>query len=151
MARMYSRKKGKSGSTKPSKKAVPSWVTYKAKEVELLVAKLAKEGKTTSEVGLILRDNYGIPCVKILTGKSISAILKTKNLLKDIPDDLMSLIKKSIEIRSHLEENKKDMTAKRGLLLTESKIRRLVKYYKNNKRLSNEWKYDPKKIKLMLE
>ena len=49
MARMYSRDKGKSGSTKPAKKTIPSWVRYKGKEVELLVKKLAKEGLTTAK------------------------------------------------------------------------------------------------------
>jgi small subunit ribosomal protein S15 len=71
MARMYSRKRGKSGSKKPAKPILPGWVRYKAKEVELLVAKLAKEGKSSSEIGLFLRDVYGIPSVKLVTQKRI--------------------------------------------------------------------------------
>ena len=43
MARMHSRDKGKSRSTKPIAKKVPSWVSYKTKEVEKLVVKLSKE------------------------------------------------------------------------------------------------------------
>ena len=34
MARMHSRDKGKSRSTKPSSKTVPSWLMYKPKEIE---------------------------------------------------------------------------------------------------------------------
>ena len=151
MARMHSRKKGKSGSTKPDKKTKPAWTRYQPKEVELLVVKLAKEGKTASEIGILLRDIYGIPNVKIATGKQVSDILKGKNLLKEIPDDLMALIKKNVLIKKHLDGNFKDMPAKRGLQLTESKIKRLVKYYKRNKKLDPNWKYDPEKIRVIVE
>jgi len=39
----------------------------------------------------------------------------------------------------------------RGLQLTESKINKLVKYYKKSDRLSKDWKYDHKKVKLLAE
>jgi len=94
MARMYSRKRGKSSSKKPLRTTSPSWVSYQAKEVELLVAKLSKEGKTPSYVGLVLRDTYGIPDVKLSTKKSITSILEEKKLLAQIPEDLMALIRK---------------------------------------------------------
>jgi len=151
MARMYSGARGKSKSIKPIKKTNIGWLTYKEKEVELLVTKLAKEGKTPSQIGLFLRDNYGIPSVKRVTTKRISALLKEKNLLKDIPEDLMALIRKTVLLRKHIEKNKKDESAKRGLILTESKIKRLVKYYKRSKKLPMEWKYDPENIKLYIE
>jgi len=148
MARMHSRKKGKSKSTKPVKKSVPSWSRYKGKEVELLIVKYAKEGKTASQIGLYLRDAYGIPDIKTVTNKKITQILEEKKLLKDIPEDLMALITRSVMIRKHLEENHKDMTAKRGLRLTESKINRLVKYYKKAGRMDIDWKFDPERVKL---
>ncbi|MFH1212219.1 MAG: 30S ribosomal protein S15 [Candidatus Woesearchaeota archaeon] len=150
MARMHSRARGKSGSTKPSKPVIPSWLKYKPKEVELLIVKYAKEGKTTSQIGTHLRDVYGIPDVQLITKKKINEILKEKNLQADIPEDLTALIKKSIKIRKHLEENKHDYTAKRGLQLTDSKINRLVKYYKANKRLPAKWVYDPAKVRLQV-
>src|SRR6056297_3431357 len=130
MARMYSRKKGNAGSTKPSVPKAPSWVKYSAKEIELLVVKYAKEGKTASQIGLYLRDEYGIPDVKLLTKKSITKILEEKKLAKKLPEDLTALLKKVVAIKEHLINNKKDQPAKRGLQLTESKILRLVKYYR---------------------
>lgn len=148
MARMHSRARGKSGSTKPIKKAVPSWVQYKAKEIELLITKLAKEGQTASEIGIHLRDSYGIPDVKIITKKSITKILEEKNVKKEIPEDLLALIKKAIILRKHMDENHKDFSAKRGVQLTESKVRRLAKYYKANKKLPANWRYDPDKMKM---
>jgi len=151
MSRMYSGRKGKAGSTKPSKTTKLSWVRYKPKEIELLIAKMAKDEKTSSQIGLFLRDVYGIPNIKQVIGKSITSILKEKNLLSKIPEDLMALIKRSIALKKHLELNKHDMPAKRGLELTEAKIRKLVKYYKRTKKLEKDWKYDPDKIKLLVE
>lgn len=151
MARRYSRNKGKSGSKKPLTNAKLSWMRYKPKEIELLVVKLAKEGKPASLIGLVLRDSYGVPDVKAIAGKSITKILNEKKISPKIPEDLMAVIKKSIAIRKHREENKQDMTSLRGLQITESKIKRLVKYYKKAKKLPVEWKYDVKSIKLYAE
>ncbi|MEK6837288.1 MAG: 30S ribosomal protein S15, partial [Nanoarchaeota archaeon] len=135
---------------KPIKKAAPTWVRYQAKEVELLVAKVAKEGKTQSQIGVVLRDSYGVPDVKKISGKNVTAIMKEKNILPKIPEDLMALIKKSVKIKKHLEGMKHDMTAKRGFELTASKIRRLVKYYKRENILPQDWSYDPEKVKLLI-
>ena len=151
MARMHSRKKGKSGSKKPIKKTSYSWMSYKPREIELLVVKLAKEGNNSSTIGIILRDVYGIPDVKAITKKSISDILEKKDLLPKLPENLTALLKKVIDLQKHLQANRKDNTAKRGLLLTESKIRRLVKYYKRNQRIPESWKYDSDRVRLLIE
>ncbi len=151
MARMYSRRKGKAGSSKPSQPSVPSWVRYKEKEIELLITKLVKEGKSTSQIGIILRDTYGVPSTKVITKKTITQILRDKKLLSEIPEDLLALIRKSIAVNKHLEVNKKDEAAKRGLTLTESKIRKLIKYYKKTGRLPSEWRYDPKRAGMFTE
>lgn len=145
MARMHSRKHGKSSSKKPLKKSLPVWLRYKPKEAELLISKLAKEGKNASEIGIILRDTYGIPDAKLLFKKKLLAILKEKNITSELPDDLLALIRRSVAIRKHMETNNKDQTAKRGLTLTESKIKRLTKYYKKTGKLASEWKYDPQR------
>jgi len=151
MARKYSGKHGKSGSKKPVSKKAPSWVRVKPKEVELLIVKLAKEGKTSSQIGLHLRDSYGVPSVRSISKKKVGQILAEKNLVPKLPEDMTSLIRRSITIRKHLEQNRKDRTAKRGLEITESKIRRLERYYKSIGRLSQDWKYDPKTTSIYLE
>lgn len=148
---MHSRKKGKHGSKKPAKKTAPSWIRYKPKEVEMLIAKLAKDGKSASQIGLLLRDAYGIPSVLALCGKPISAILTEKKLAQKVPDDLTALFKKYAAIGKHLESNKHDETAKRGLHLTESKIGRLVKYYKRTGRIPEAWKFDAERAGFFLE
>ena len=152
MARMHARRKGKSGSTHPvDRKKHPDWSSLNPREVESRVIELAKAGKTTSEIGMILRDQYAVPDVKLATGKSISKILSANNIKPEIPEDLRNLIKISLQIRKHLNENKKDLKNNRNLQLTESKIRRLTKYYHDNKRLPEGWKYSPEQAKLMFE
>jgi small subunit ribosomal protein S15 len=148
MARKYSGAKGVAGSKRPIKKVVQSWSRYGAKEVEMLVLKLNKEGQTPSQIGLHLRDVYGIPDVKTLCKKSITQILADKKALNPMPEDLMALIKKLTLIKKHMDENKQDNVALRGLQITESKIQRLIKYYKGTGRLSKDWTYDVSKAKL---
>ena len=148
---MYSRKKGRSGSTRPLKKTKPAWIRYSAKEVEQLVVKLAKQEVKPSRIGIILRDSYGIPDVKKITKKKISKILEENKLQEGLPEDLTNLIKKQIKITKHLKKNHKDVPGKRGLQLTESKIRRLVKYYKKVGKLPEEWVYDRSKADLLLK
>ena len=150
MARKYSGMHGKSGSTKPSVLKKQVWVRYSPKEVELLIVKLAKQGMMSSKVGLVLRDTYGVPSVKLLTGKSISAILESKGIKTELPEDLLFLIRKYVSEVKHFKNNHRDMTAKRGITLTKSKIDQLIKYYKKTGKLSSDWKFDLKKAALYL-
>jgi len=152
MARMHARRKGKSGSVRPvERKDHPTWSSLKPREVELHVLELAKAGKSTSEIGMVLRDQYAVPDVKLATGKSISKILESNNMKPEIPEDLRNLIQTALTIQKHMGSNKKDLKNKRNLHLTESKIRRLVKYYKDTNVLPETWKYNLKQAKLMFE
>jgi len=150
MARLYSRKKGKSGSTKPVRKIPPSWLKYKSDEVEKLVVKLSKDGKSSAEIGTVLRDSYGIPNVKSITIKKINKVLEENKLLPNIPEDIVNLSRRVVELTKQLKKNRKDMVAKRGLQLTESKIRRLVGYYKKKGKLPKNWKYSKENIRLLV-
>jgi len=151
MARKYSRSKGKAGSTRPAERKVPSWQTYKPAEVEALIVKLAKEGKPASQIGLVLRDSYGIPDIKAALKKSISVVLKEKNVAPKLPEDISSLLLRVIALQKHFTKNKQDMSAKRGIQLTEAKILRLVRYHKKNGGLAQTWKYDRSNVQLLLK
>ena|SRR3989344_5540861 len=151
MARMYSRKRGRAGSKRPSKIAIPTWVSYKSEEIDKLILKLYKSGNSISKVGMILRDNYGIPSVRYITKNRIGKILKINNSAPKLPEDITALIKKDIRLVKHLDGNKKDMTVWRGLQITESKINKLAKYYKREKVLPSDWKFDRKTAKLFIE
>jgi small subunit ribosomal protein S15 len=150
MARMYSRKKGRSGSRRPAKKDV-SWVKHKPKELEDIIGNLAKKGLSASRIGTVLRDQHGIPGARQVTKEKITRIMEKKGVRPELPETLLSLMKRAVSLRNHLEKNRKDYISQRGLELTESKIRRLVKYYKREKILPLEWRYQPEKAKLLVK
>ena len=151
MARMHARRRGASGSKKPLRTEPPKWITMTPEEVEQKVVELAKKGYQSAMIGLILRDTYGIPDVKLITGKSISKIMKEHNVYPEVPEDLLNLMRRAVNLRNHLENHPKDLHSKRGLQLIESKIKRLVKYYKRRKVLPENWKYTPETAKLLVE
>lgn len=129
----------------------PGWVDYSTEEIEDIILKLRKEGKSASVIGVILRDQYGIPDVKSVTGMKITHILEKHGQTEEYPEDLMNLIRKAVNIREHLKENPKDLHTKRGLQLVESRIRRLVNYYTNEGVLPEGWRYEPKQASLLVK
>lgn len=141
MAKLYSGKRGKSSSTRPLSRKPPAWCKYNAEEVEALIVKLTREGNNASTVGMILRDKYGIPLTKPITGKTVNELLKASDIAPKIPEDLETLMRKAESVRRHLEKNKADKIGKRSLALIESKIYRLAKYYKDVGVLPSQWEY----------
>jgi len=59
--------------------------------------------------------------------------LKKNGLAPEIPEDLYHLIKKAVNVRKHLEKNRKDKDGKFRLILVESRIHRLARYYRKTK------------------
>ena len=138
---MPKKEKGKSHSTRPVSKRPPSWCRYQPEEVEAFVIRLAKEGNSLSKIGTILRDQYAIPLVKPLAGKSISDILKTAGMAPSMPEDLGNLVKKAQRLAVHMEKNKKDLHNKRSMQVIEARIHKLSRYYKREGVLPKNWKY----------
>ena len=108
MARIHSHRHGKSHQTRPTSKRPPSWLTYSADEVISLVIKLAKDGRTPGQIGVILRDEHGIPLVKQVTGKSILKIMRENKVVTGLPDDLQNLLNRALKVQRHLEMFKAD-------------------------------------------
>lgn len=150
MAKMHTRRKGRARSVRPVRKTPPTWLTIKKEEVEKLVLNMNGQNVSSSQIGLILRDKYGVPDVSQVTGKKIGKILKENNAAPKVPEDLTNLIKKAIGLHKHLDENKKDLHNKRALQLTESKIRRLVKYYHASGVLPMDWVYTPATAEILI-
>jgi small subunit ribosomal protein S13e len=107
-----------------------------------MICKRAKKGDKPSEIGVYLRDQHGIAQVKVVTGNKILRILKAHGLAPEIPEDLYWLIKKAVSVRKHLERNRKDKDSKFRLILIESRIHRLSRYYKTVGALPPTWKYE---------
>ncbi len=150
MAKMHSRAKGKSGSTRPPVLKPPEWYNRTPEWVTDKIIELAKAGQPPSMIGLILRDQYGVPLIKAVLGKSITEVMSENGLSPTMPEDLTNLIKKAVLVRKHLEENPKDLHSKKGLQETEAKIQRLSRYYKKRGVLPSDWKYQPERAAILI-
>jgi len=139
-------KRGRSSSVRPARPTVPNWIQYTPEEVEQLAVELARRGFKPSQIGIILRDQYGIPLVKPITGKKLTRILEERGVKQELPEDLLNLVRRALRIRKHLEEHPKDSASRRGLQLVESKIHRLVKYYKRVGKLPRDFVYNPQEL-----
>ena len=144
MARMHTRRRGSSGSDKPATDENPEWSDVDAEDIESRVVELAEQGHDPSVIGLKLRDEgvkgTPIPDVKLATGKKVTEILEEHDARKDLPEDLRNLLARAVRLREHMAENGQDYQNKRALQNTESKIRRLVNYYRGDE-LDEEFTY----------
>jgi small subunit ribosomal protein S15 len=104
----------------------PVWLKYSEEEIKSIVLKLAEKRITSEKIGLVLRDQYGIPKVKVYNLK-ISKILKEK--YQD--PSILNLNKKLEKLTAHNKKNKGDQVSKRSMIITKSKIK------KSNDRTSN--------------
>ena len=150
MGRMHNNGKGISQSALPYRRSVPTWLKVGSDEVKDHIYKLAKKGLRPSQIGVILRDSHGVAQVRWVTGNKILRILKAKGLAPEIPEDLYHLIKRAVNIRKHLDRSRKDRDSKFRLILVESRIHRLARYYKTKRMLPPTWKYESQTASAMV-
>jgi small subunit ribosomal protein S15 len=122
----------------------PEWSDVDADAIEARVVELAEDGHDPSRIGMKLRDEgvqgTPVPDVKLATGKKLTEILEDHDARPDLPEDLRNLMERAVRLRRHMEENAGDAQNKRALQNTESKIRRLVSYYRGDE-LEEEFTY----------
>jgi len=58
----------------------PEWSDVSKEELEKTIMKLHDTGMSPSRIGLTLRDQYGVPNVKLVIGTSITGFLRTTML-----------------------------------------------------------------------
>jgi small subunit ribosomal protein S15 len=141
MGRLHSHRHGQSHSTRPITPSSPTWIKQNTQEIEELVLKYAKDGLTTSEIGVKLRDQYAIPLVRAITKKSITEILEQKGIKQEMPEDLNNIVRKALGLQKHLKTHTSDRRNVRSLELLEAKVHRLSSYYKKIGRIPKTWKY----------
>jgi len=151
MARLHSKKKGKSGTKRPKSNVAADWVGKKKSEIKDMIVKMAKEGVPPARIGILMRDEHGIPNLRVVLGMPLSAFLKKEKVAPEYPEDLLNLIKKAVRMSAHLKASKKDVRNKVKLTHVESKINRLVKYYSSKGMLPEGWKYDREKAALLVK
>ncbi len=150
MARMHTRRKGQAGSKKPHRAEPAKWSNTNKDEIEKTILQLAASGKSSSEIGMTLRDRYGVPDIKLVTGKKVLAFLKEKQQAPGVPEDIHNLIVKVLDLKKHLDKNPKDAHNRRSLNNMVSKIRRLEKYYHREGVLPVDWKYSPENAEMLI-
>ena len=151
---MHSRRRGSSGSDRPTADEPPEWSDVDTEAIEERVVELAEEGHDPSQIGLKLRDegvqSTPVPDVKLATGRKVTGILEAHDAAPDLPEDLRNLMERAVRLRDHMDENPGDAQNKRALQNTESKIRRLVDYYRGDE-LDEAFTYEYDEAKELLE
>ena len=141
MGRLHTHNHGKSHSIRPIDPKKPDWVKQTNEEIEALIVKYAKEGMTSSQIGMKLRDQHAIPLVKPIINKGIKEVLIENKLNPEIPDDLNNIVMKAVNLQKHLKENRSDNRNTRALELVEAKVHRLSTHYKKTGEIDQKWKY----------
>ncbi len=141
VGRLHSHRHGQSHSTRPITPSSPTWIRQSPEEIEELIVKYSKEGLTTSQIGVKLRDQHAIPLTKPIIKKSVTKVLEQKGIKQDMPEDLNNIVKKALGLQKHLKTHKSDRRNVRSLELLEAKVHRLSSYYKKIGRIPKTWKY----------
>lgn len=133
---MHTRRRGSSGSDKPTADEPPEWSDVNTDAIEDRIVELAEQGHDPSQIGMKLRDEgvkgTPVPDIKLATGKKVTEILEENDAGSDLPEDLRNLMERAVRLREHMEENPQDHQNKRALQNTESKVRRMVDYYRGD-------------------
>lgn len=106
----------------------PIWLKYTEEEVKEIILKIIeKNPKITAEkIGLILRDNYGIPKTKIY-GFKISEVLKKAGKYES--PDYKNLKTKTESLQKHIVIHKHDQRTKRAFIITKAKFKKISDYF----------------------
>ncbi|MCL5440966.1 MAG: 30S ribosomal protein S15 [Candidatus Marsarchaeota archaeon] len=147
MARMHTKKHGKSSSLKPMK---VEKADVDLKGAEKAIEEYAKQGMGPAAIGNMLKVKHGIGYIKHTFNKRLVQILKEKGLASTIPSDMLDLMKKAVRLHKHIDRNGQDQHNRTSLKRIESKIFRLTKYYVREGVLPKKWKYDPEKAELLI-
>ncbi len=108
-------------------------------ELKEKILSLRKQGLSKALIGQKLRDEEGVPSIKRILGRSLKQVLIEEGEKETVPEDLANLLNRKRKIQEHLEQHPKDNDSKKGLIRTDSKIRRLIKYYKREGLLPENW------------
>ncbi len=105
----------------------PVWLKYTEDEVKEIIIKIAEKDPalTAEKIGLVLRDNYGIPSVRIYSLK-IGEVLREAGKYKS--PDLENLSKKTEKLEKHISKNKQDKRTGRSLIITRAKLKKVKDY-----------------------
>jgi len=105
--------------------AKPTWVKMKEPELKKIIVELSAT-YAPSQIGIILRDQYGVPTTKVF-GKKLKAYLKELGINRN--EDLENAEKKVDKMKEHLKNNITDRSAKHKLQHAQSRLNITKKYF----------------------
>ncbi|RMD45588.1 30S ribosomal protein S15 [Candidatus Pacearchaeota archaeon] len=103
----------------------PSWLKLSEPKLKELIAQLA-EKHPPSVIGHILRDQYGVPTVRVY-GKKLGDYLRELGIERN--EDLENAQRKVERIKEHLKSNITDRKAKHKLQKAQSRLNVLRRYF----------------------
>lgn len=150
MARLHSKKKGKSARKRAKRSEKAEFVEVSEDEIKEVVRNLYQQGTSVAQIGIVLRDEYGVPDFHAQVGVKLMEYLRSENIYKSFPEDLLNLFRRVVTMNEHLKGNKKDIHNQVKLTHVQSKIRRLLKYYKKSGKVPKDWNYSVERAALLV-
>jgi len=102
----------------------PVWLKLTEDELKKIILDLSEKYQP-AQIGLILRDQYGVPTTKVF-GKKLSSYLKESG--KNENFELKNVEKKVEKIKEHMKNNITDKRAKHKFQKSNSKLNAIRKY-----------------------
>ena len=103
----------------------PTWVKMKEPELKKLITELS-EKHAPSQIGMVLRDQYGIPSTRVF-GKKLKAYMQELGIERN--EDLENAENKVEKMKEHLKTNITDRKAKHKLQHAQSRLNITRKYF----------------------
>lgn len=103
----------------------PTWIKMEEPELKKTILELS-EKYAPSQIGIILRDQYGIPTTKVF-GKKLKAYLEELGIERN--EDLENAENKVTALKEHLKNNVTDRSAKHKLQHAQSRLNITKKYF----------------------
>ena len=104
----------------------PVWLKMKEEDVKKIIAEVAEKYKQPAQIGLVLRDQYGIPTTKIY-GKKLAKYLEELGI--ESSKELENSEKKVGRMKEHLKKNITDRRSKHKLQKAQSRFNILKRYF----------------------
>jgi ribosomal protein S15P/S13E len=103
----------------------PAWLKVSEEEIKKAIAELAGKYQP-AQIGLILRDQYGLPSTRIF-GKKLSVYLKELGI-DTSGVELQNVEKKVENIKEHLKKHEQDKKARHKIQKPQSRVSRIKRY-----------------------
>ncbi len=117
-------------SNKSNNTVKPAWLKMTESELKVIIKQLAEKYQP-AQLGLILRDQYGIPTTKMY-GKKLGEYLKEIGFEKN--PDRENAEKKLERLQEHFKNNMTDKKAKHKLQKAQGRTNILKKYSQRKKK-----------------